>query len=231
MATYRIADLLVNMDTWGRTLQQAACFAVEDVAEADINISFDAKKIQPYFPQFSLNDCEYMESGRKFYTQLLRYDGLMLHASAVVMDGKAYLFSAPSGTGKSTHTRLWRRVFGEDRVILLNDDKPAIREQDGCFYAYGTPWNGKSTESCNLRAPIGGICFLKRGEENRITRMSPAQAVFQILEQTVRTKDFQLRQQLLSTLDRLVNQVSVYQLECNMEPEAALLSHSVMSGE
>lgn len=231
MQTYQIADLSVNMDTWGRTLQQAQIYAISPSQTPDISIPSEAEQTKQVFPHLSLDECEYMATGRQFYSRLLQFDGLMIHSSAVVMDGKAYLFSAPSGTGKSTHTRLWQRVFGEDRAQILNDDKPAVRLVDGCWYAYGTPWSGKSTTSLNLRVPIAGICFLKRGPENSIRKLPPAQAAFRILDQTVRTKDFRLRELLLAAVDKLVSNVNVYEMQCNMEPEAAMLSHRVIFDE
>ena len=76
---------------------------------------------------------------------------MLLHSSAVVVDGYAYLFSADSGTGKSTHTGLWKQHFG-DRAYIINDDKPAIRKVDGEWYVFGTPWSGKTDTSVNPRA-------------------------------------------------------------------------------
>lgn len=231
MRTYRIADLNVNMDVQGRTQSQADIYMVPTTDKPDATLPpYGKNKVRALDP-LGVDDAEYMFSGYCFYSTLIGFDGLMLHASAVVMDGKAYLFSAPSGTGKSTHTELWQSVFGADKAQIINDDKPAIRCVDGRWYAYGTPWSGKSTTSLNVRVPIAGICFLSRGEENSIKKMPPVQAVFSILNQTVRTQHAVLRQMLLATLDRLVSQVNVYEMQCNMEPEAALLSHRVMSGD
>ncbi len=230
MPNYRIAELLVKMDTWGRSLRQAEKYLVQDSGEPDIVIT-QPNPIQIENQPLSPDDMVYMFNGLDFYKKLLRFEGMMLHSSAVMMDGKAYLFSAPSGVGKSTHTRLWGRVFGTDRAQVINDDKPALRCRDGEWYAYGTPWSGKATTSLNVRVPVAGICFLKRGEKNTIRRLSPQEAVFHVLNQTVRTKDYHLRETLLSVVDRLVSQVKVYEMQCNMEPEAAFLSHGVMSGE
>ena len=97
------------------------------------------------------------------------YNGLMLHASAAALGGRAYLFSGPCGRGKSTHTRLWQQTFGE-AVQVFNDDKPALRRLDGRWYAYGTPWCGKDGINLNQKWPLGGICFLEKSQENRIRR-------------------------------------------------------------
>ena len=177
---YNIAGLTVKMDTFGRTLVQSRPYLCAS-AEPDITIHTDWRFLQKSQPHLSAEDCEYMQTGTEFYKQLLRKDGIMLHASAVVVDHRAYLFSAPSGTGKSTHTQLWLKKFGP-RAYLLNDDKPALRRIDGTWYAFGTPWSGKCDLSVNRQVPVAGICFLQRGEENRISPLHGAQAVFSFLD-------------------------------------------------
>ena len=116
---YRITGLTVEMDSFGRTVTQAEPYLTES-ANPDIVISSDWRGLQEKQPHLSKDDCEYIVTGSSFYNQLLNFDGMMLHASAVILDGWAYLFSAPSGTGKSTHTALWRKVFGEDKALILD---------------------------------------------------------------------------------------------------------------
>lgn len=227
---YNITGLLVAMDTFGRTLTQAQAYACEGGGTPDIVIRADWQNLQARQPHLSRDDCEYLMTGDSFYRQLLNFDGMLLHASAVVMDGRAYLFSAPCGTGKSTHTALWCRVFGPDRARILNDDKPALRYEDGAFYAYGTPWSGKSDQNLNLRVPVAGICILTRGEENSIEPHRGATAIYDILSQTIRPKDPRMTGRLLELLDKLISCVPVWKLCCNMEPEAAMVSYRAMSG-
>ena len=169
-----------------------------------------------------------MYSGSCFYHRLLKFDGLMLHASAVVVDGKAYLFSANSGTGKSTHTQLWLRKFG-DRAYILNDDKPALRLHDGVWYAYGTPWSGKHDISVNTGVPVAGIAMVERAEENSIVPFGGTEAILSILRQVNRPQGTALREQLLALLDRLITQVPVWRLRCNMEPQAAEVAYAAMA--
>lgn len=230
---YRIADLTVAMDTFGRTLEQAQPYLLEagsDI-EADLQVTSNYEALKKDQPHLSVDDSEYISTGGNFYRQLISFDGMMLHASAVMMDGKAYLFSAPSGTGKSTHTTLWRKVFGEDRVRILNDDKPAMRRIDGKWYAFGTPWSGKYDISINEKVPLAGICMLGRGVENKIERYGGPKAIHAILEQTLRPKNPELMQKLLTLLSELLSEVPVWKMECNMDDEAALMSHKIMSGE
>ena len=227
---YSIAGLTVQMDSFGRTVTQAQPYICAP-AQPDIIISSAPEALKQNQPHLSLEDCEYLSTGASFYRQLLKFDGLMLHASAAVLDGRAYLFSAPCGTGKSTHTRLWRQVFGADKVTILNDDKPALRLEDGVWYAYGTPWSGKTDQNVNLRVPLAGVCFLRRGEENTIAPFSGVKAVFSLLEQTCRPRGAEIRDRLLTLLDKLLQDVPVWQMACNMNPDAPLVSYEAMKGE
>lgn len=169
-----------------------------------------------------------MSTAANFYRQLLDFEGMMLHSSTVVVDGFAYCFTADSGTGKSTHTGLWLQEFGE-RAYILNDDKPALRREDGVWYAYGTPWSGKHDISVDERVPLGGIACLSRAAENTIRPFSGTAAIGAIFKQLNRPRSPEYRMKLLELLDKLIREVPVWQLCCNMEPEAARVAYAAMS--
>ena len=226
---YKIAGLTVAMDSFGRTVAQAEPYLCEK-NKPDVVIHSDWKALQKRQPHLSDEDCEYLATGGNFYRQLLRHEGMMLHASAVVMDGKAYLFSAPCGTGKSTHTRIWQQVFGKERAVILNDDKPALRFENGTWYAYGTPWSGKTDRNLNIRAKVAGICFLHQSAENTIAPFTGPRVIHALLEQTARPAGAEPRILLMELLDRLITQVPIWQMGCNMESAAAILSYETMSG-
>lgn len=228
---YQIAGLRVRMDTYGRTLTQAEPYLVATEGEADVVITSAPERLHEEQPHLSLEACEYLSTGGSFYRQLLKFDGMLMHASAVVMDGYAYLFSAPCGTGKSTHTTLWRETFGKDRVLMLNDDKPALRYEDGRWYAYGTPWSGKTDQNINLRVPLGGVCVLRRGNTNEIAPFGGIPAVFALLEQTARPAIPHAREKLLELLDCLLQSVPIWMLRCTPTKESALVSQEAMSKE
>lgn len=226
MSRYRIADLSVEMEVSGRTLQQAKAYAVQENGPADIVLKCDVPEIMELNPELTDPDvAEYMGTGAIFARELLSFNGSFLHSSAVVLDGKAYLFSAPSGTGKSTHTEKWCRLFG---AHYLNDDKPALRLVDGVWMAYGTPWSGKHDLSANEGAPVGGVAVLRRGEENAITRMAPAQAMPWIMSQTTYRLGREDMDKQLALMDRFLRQVPIWQLSCRNEDAAALLSRNAM---
>ncbi|MBQ7699418.1 MAG: hypothetical protein IJT49_03635 [Clostridia bacterium] len=164
---------------------------------------------------------------RKISEYLPYKDSFLFHASALAVDGEAYVFAAESGTGKSTHARLWRQCFG-DRVTMVNDDKPVITVKDGKTYISGTPWNGKHRLSTDITVPVKAICFLQRGKENRIEK-ADADTVFEKLwAQTYKPAEKEALMHTLRLLSAVMQTVDFYRLECNMEPEAAEISYNGM---
>ena len=164
----KIAELITEVPAAGGVAPRCAGYLTEEASAPEIIIRPELYRADCW-PNLTPEQMEYMESGMQFYWHLLRYNGLMLHASAAALGGRAYLFSGPCGRGKSTHTHLWQQTFGE-AVQVFNDDKPALRRLDGRWYAYGTPWCGKDGINLNQKWPLGGICFLEKSQENRIRR-------------------------------------------------------------
>ena len=166
---------------------------------------------------------------RKIADRLVDFDVILFHGSCIAVDGRAYLFTAKSGTGKSTHTRLWREHFG-DRAVMVNDDKPLIRIKDGVATAYGTPWCGKHNLGANVSAPLSAVCILERAEENSIREVVPVTEFPKILSQTYRNGDRIFMQKTMALLDGFIHAVRVYRLGCNMDPSAAIVSYNGMRG-
>lgn len=237
MAIYDIAGLKVRMnDCGGRSEKQAIPYLAQNQDEnqpIDIDIYVDDKRVEKAMaehPELSQSDWKYMITGTDFYTALIQHKGFLLHSSCIVVDGVAYAFSADSGTGKSTHTQLWLKHFG-DRAFMLNDDKPAIREIDGKIYACGTPWSGKYDYSTPVVAPLAGICFLERSEDNWIKPADTASSIFNIFSQTVRRLGQERMEDLFSVLDSIFSKVPIYQLGCNISDDAVMTSYNAMKKE
>ena len=236
MPYYDIAGLRVKMNNCGgRSEKQAVPYLADnqsDDLQPDIDIFVDDKRVQEAMaehPELSQGDWEYMLTGSDFYTDLIKYDGILLHSSCVVVDGVAYTFSADSGTGKSTHTQLWLKKFG-DRAYILNDDKPAIRLIGDTVYACGTPWSGKYDYSTPAVVPLAGICFLERSEENWIKPADTNKAIFNIFSQTVRRLGENGLIKLMDNLNVIFKKVPIYELGCNISEEAAELSFRTLTG-
>lgn len=227
---YRIAGLLVAMESFGRTEKQSMAYLYKSDQMEDITVRSNRKALTDMFPDVSEDMAEYVSTGLNFYNQLLNYDGFMLHASAVVIDEKAYLFTANSGTGKSTHTELWLKHFG-DRAYILNDDKPALRLMEGKWYAFGTPWSGKYDISVNTGVELAGIAVVKRAEKNTIEPYTGTSAVIDIFTQVNRPKSYELREKLMNLLSELIKDIPIWKLNCNMDMEAADIAYNAMSAE
>lgn len=237
MPFYDIANLRVEIiDPKGRTKKQSIPYLSENQSSdsaPDIVINVDEQRVKSAMaehPELTQGDWEYMITGSDFYTALIGFDGILLHSSCVVVDGVAYAFSADSGTGKSTHTQLWLKHFG-DRAYILNDDKPAIRIIDGKPYACGTPWSGKYDYSTPAVVPLGGICFLGRSETNQIKPADTGRAIYNIFSQTIRRLGENGMNKLMDNLNELFKLVPIYDLGCNMSDEAVLCSYNAMKRE
>lgn len=166
---------------------------------------------------------------RKIAENMLAYDTILFHGSVVAVDGIGYLFTAKSGTGKSTHTRLWREYFGE-RAVMINDDKPLLQITENGVLVHGTPWDGKHHLSSNISVPLKAICILTRSEENHIERISKSTAYPLLLQQTNRPQNVLKMQKTLEILDRISDNIALYKLGCNMEIEAAEIAYNAMKG-
>jgi hypothetical protein len=152
-----------------------------------------------------------------------------MHGSVVAVDGAAYMFTARSGTGKSTHAALWRKLLG-DRAVMVNDDKPLVSVEDGLAVVYGTPYNGKHRLGSNISVPLKAVCVLERGDTNVITGIGRQQAYPVLLQQIYRPADRKAFVRTLELIDELTKSVKFYKLKCNMDISAAELSYNTMKG-
>lgn len=179
--------------------------------------------------QFSDEYLETLAVYRKIAGRMPDYNTFLFHGSAIAVDGTGYLFTAKSGTGKSTHTRLWRELLG-NRAVMLNDDKPLIHVDGDSVTVYGTPWDGKHRLSSNLSVPLRALCLLERGQRNEIHAISPGEAWPMLLQQAYRPADAAAMMKTLALLDRLTKIVKLYRLRCNMKPDAAEMAWNTMEG-
>lgn len=224
----KIAELIVDVPTAGGLASRCAAYICKESDCADITIRPEDYRRGVYDARCTEEIVAYMESAYQFYKALVDFDGLFLHASAVMFEGRVYLFSGHSGAGKSTHTRLWQQIFGPDAQVI-NDDKPALRYMDGRWIVYGTPWCGKDGINLNAQAPLAGICCLKKASANKIRRLNHREAMEYILAQTIRKfPDTEKLDKFLGLVAKLLTEIPVYELENLPEPDAARLSYETM---
>ena len=192
-----------------------AIYSNEDYSKVDIQLYAHRNH-----PHLSLTDWEYVYTGFSFQNRLAVLDGGVLHSSSLAWKGQGIAFSAPSGTGKSTHVGLWKKYFG-DEVEVINDDKPAIRFEGEQAMLCGTPWSGKTDQNLNRMVPLKAIVFLERGETNSIRRFDTVESMFNLTTQIVRPYyDAELGVKILDFTEKVLQHVPIYCLTCNISDEA-----------
>ena len=147
---------------------------------------------------------------------------VLFHSAVVSLDGRGYMFLGKSGTGKSTHARLWlQNIPGTE---LMNDDNPAVRvKPDGTAVVYGTPWSGKTPCYRNVSAPLGGIVLLSQAPYNRITRLNGIGAYAAVVPSISGKRwDARIADGLHETENALATYIPVWHLDCLPDADAAL---------
>lgn len=175
---------------------------------------------------------EYLETLvllRKIAEELPDRDTFLMHGAVISWKDNAYMFTAPSGTGKSTHISLWRKYLGEG-VQSINGDKPFLSVSDTEVRAYGTPWAGKERWQHNTSAPLKGICILAQAKENKIRKLTPGESLNYLLRQIHFTTTPEKAAHTLDLLDKLLTQIPVWYLECDISKEAMMLSFEALTG-
>ncbi len=202
------------------TTEDEADFTVE-VTEDDLLL---AAKKEPAFPvPYHESLCLY----RKICSLVISHNAFMMHSSVVVHQGVAYVFTAKSGTGKTTHSMLWLKNFPGS--FIINGDKPIFRLIDGEFYVYGTPWCGKEGYNKNARAKVGALCFIERSKKNSICPISSKEVLLKIFDQLYIPEEKEATEKLFTLLDSFLNHIPAYRLSCNISDEAAIIAERTMN--
>lgn len=173
---------------------------------------------------------ELLSLHRVIAEQLPRFDRFLIHGAAIRYAGKGYLFLAPSGTGKSTHIRLWRKALGES-VGIVNGDKPIIDASGTEPTVCGTPWAGKENWQRNVSVPLGAICILRRGESDTIRRVTPGEQIGALLRQVYRPDDAVALTQTLTLADKVFRAVPLYELACTPTEHAVRTAFPALTGK
>ena len=239
---YKMADKVIEVTSLYEKVH-SYCSGYETDEDADFSVSTSQEDIdfetqreirtaerEGRAPLDSSDDYrEELAVYRKIAEKMPDYDTVLFHGSVIAVDGQGFLFTAKSGTGKSTHTRLWREYLG-DKAVMVNDDKPLLRITDSGVVAYGTPYNGKHRLGCNMSVPLKAICILTRGEKNSIVRIDKSEAYAMLLQQVYRPLKTLQMAKTLRLIDELSEKVELYRLACNMDIEAAEVAYNGMKG-
>ena len=236
---YKIADKVVEVNSiYDEVHEYCSDYQTDEPADYSVtttqaDIDFERQKSAREdevegipVRHFSDSYLEELAVYRKIAEKMIDFDTVLFHGSVVAVDDVGYLFTAKSGTGKSTHTRLWMEYFG-DRAVMVNDDKPLLHIAD-TVTAYGTPYNGKHRLDTNTSVPLKAICILTRSAENHIEPITREQAYTMLLQQVYRPADMLKMAKTLELVDRLAESVKLYRLGCNMDISAAQVAFEGM---
>ena len=225
----KLADVYFEIHNLHSYIEEYCKDYLVQEAKNPISIQINQKDID-FERNKSLATDEYLETlavYRKIVDELLAFDTLLFHGSVVSVDGRGYLFTAKSGTGKSTHTRLWREYFGS-RAVMINDDKPLLRITKDGVRVYGSPWDGKHRLNTNTSVPLHSICILSRDKVNHIELVSKREVYPLIVQQTNRSLIPTNMPITLRLIDELLKHIPIYKLGCNQEIEAAKVAYEGM---
>ena len=230
---YKFADLVVEFNNVPIEVQKR----FKDYESIEIpkeSFSVTSEDIE-YEMCVAEGECSYINAVltaflRKFVVWAIDYQALFLHSALVNVGGVGIAFSAPSGTGKTTHMRLWQKMLGE-KLSIVNGDKPIVRffENEEYPIGYGTPWNGKEKYGNNSKVPIRHLCFIERAEKNSCERVESKQILELFFNQIYIPKNSALN--ILNTLnlaDSFLKKVDVWIIKCNMDIEAAEIAYNTI---
>lgn len=232
MFVIKMADLVIAIHNRYRYVEEQCREYVTDETDVDFHVEVSEEEIRKEQREASipcgLDYCESICVYRRISNTLIEYDAFLLHGACIERDGEVYAFCAKSGTGKSTHLMLWKKMYG-DQVRIINGDKPILRRNHGVFYVYGTPWCGKEGWNINTSAPIKSLCFLERGKDNEIETLPGEQVMKRLGHQILMPKAPDQMIRYLDLMDDLIRQTSCYLLHCNMEKDAARVAYEGMN--
>lgn len=232
MPNYKIADLIVSADFKGMAINALAEKYKDESTDVDINVNCSEKYLLQKHKENSNLTTEEIEeifTLANFSHKLIDFNGIVFHASAIEYNGNAYLFSADSQVGKSTHTSLWQKYFGSDKVHIINDDKPVIRVTDNKIFVYGSPWTGGSGKESNIKAPLKAIVFLERSEVNNISRVEDtAYKITNLLTQCKSRFPREQTVQFMNIIEKIINEVPIYKLQCDVSENAVKTAYDMI---
>lgn len=226
---YLIADIKTSVSATGGMDLRCQDYKI-DGNDDEAKIVIDESKYNYDYWQnldLSRDDAAYMDSGFQFYYRLLDFNGLMLHASATVIEGEAYLFAGQCGIGKSTHAELLKKHYPGAQFI--NDDKPALRLVDGQWMVYGTPWSGKNAININAKYPLKAVTLLTTSRDrNYIHKADPLTALSGLIACSVGRANKETMKKLSVLIDRLMKDIPVYEMDSLADDEAAIMAYNTM---
>lgn len=231
---YLFADFKIEIEEKFPDKKKSCDLFLTEFEESDFSFSISKEELI----EESQNDIrvsgdaylEFIAMNRKLAEWLPLNNAFLLHSAVFDVSGVGVAFAALSGTGKTTHMRLWKELLGE-KMVVVNGDKPIVRffdDEPDMPYAYGNPWNGKEHFGRNMRTPLKHICFIERSGTNFVEKMNKADAVNLIFNQVYMPKDSIAVMNTMQLIDRLLSCCNLWKIHCNMELDAAKIAYDTI---
>lgn len=196
-------------------------FLTEETCEVMIQVDFsEIQAVHEKIKSFDLRMCERAILKYKIDKIAVDYNAFPIHASALMYKNNAYIFTALSGVGKSTHAKLWREAFGKD-VIMINDDRPYLKVTDKGVFAYSHPQAGKHNIYTNTMCKVLMIGKIVRDNSNFVKEMSKPEFFPFFVQQTFTMDDYKTTKKIIGLIKKALTYVQVCEVHCNMDPDAA----------
>ena len=226
-------------------MRQAGNMPVYRIADLNIKIIPRSRTFQRQLKDFKVND-DYFDFEVSITREDIKYERLVYAQRNQISSDVPFSvceslavyrhicrktgFSAPSGTGKTTHIRLWKELLG-DKASVINGDKPILRLINDKIIVYGTPWKGKENYGSDKNAPLKAVFFLKRAEKNSVCKADVKSVLPLIMAQTLRYGDKDNVDKLLLLIEKIISDTDIYILNCNMDISAAEAAVSAVDSE
>lgn len=229
-----IADLVTELDPrFDNTIKLAKPFEYDGERQTDIKLRVTDKYLESLMSRaaegVAIEQMENFAFSCDFNRKVIPYQTMLVHSSALIYQDEAYLFSGDSGVGKTTHTKLWLKAFG-DKVHIMNDDKPVVRLYDDHAVVYGTPFDGGSGIALNESYPLKAIIFIERGEQNSVRIPASREIIQKLYFQTAHMVDADTAEKMLHNFEKLLSLTKFYILTCNMDISAAYVAFDSIIG-
>lgn len=238
--TYRLAGLIIEIiSTFSSVHEMCKDYRCDGQCDFSVNCNLEDIEYERKMSALEENNnglkkrdwsnayLETLAVYRKIAEKMIDYDTLLFHGSALAVNDEAFLFVAESGTGKSTHAKLWRDYLG-DKVVMINDDKPLIKIYEQKAIVFGTPWDGKHHLSNNISVPLKSICIVERSTDNNICEITTENAFDYIIKYSFISDDKRKLIKTVELIEKFLGTIKVYRLSCNTDLKAASLAYNTI---
>ncbi|MDY3929790.1 MAG: hypothetical protein SOZ34_10575 [Clostridia bacterium] len=231
---YKLFDLYWNIETkFKKTEEYLKDYLYPYDAGADESIKITNEEIQKELeaaPGYEPSYYEMICIFRHIAHDITAYDGMFIHSAVVSLDNNGYMFLGKSGAGKTTHAMLWEKYF-DARAEIINGDKPIIRFLNNSVYAYGNPWGGKEGKHKNKCVKLKCGCFIVQSSVNRIRKLTSEETFRLILNSVAIPDEAELKIKFYDLLDKLLQTIPFYVMECDISDNAVLTAYKAMGSE